>query len=62
MRMGGARAHQRSSPGRGADAPRSRQGIGAIDVQTTLGDGCSTSAGLVFRVNGVNISTGWWYG
>ena len=36
MRMGGARAHQRSSPGRGVDAPRWRQDIGAIDVQTTL--------------------------
>ena len=36
MRIGGARAHQRSSPGRGVDAPRWRQGIGAIDVQTTL--------------------------
>ena len=36
MRMGGARAHQRSSPGRGVDAPRWKQGIGAIDVQTTL--------------------------
>ena len=36
MRMGGARAHQRSSPGRGVDAPRRMQGIGAIDVQTTL--------------------------
>ena len=36
MHMRGARAHQRSSPGRGVDAPRWRQGIGAIDVQTTL--------------------------
>ena len=36
MRMGGARAHQRSSPGRGVDAPRWKQGIGAIDVLTTL--------------------------
>ena len=36
MRMGGARAHQRSSPGRGVDAPRWRQGIWVIDVQTTL--------------------------
>ena len=36
MWMGGARAHQRSSPGRGVDAPRWMQGIGAIDVQTTL--------------------------
>ena len=36
MRMGGARVHQWSSPGRGADVPRWRQGIWAMDVQTTL--------------------------
>ena len=36
MRMGGVRAHQLSYTGRGVDAPRWRQGIGAIDLQTTL--------------------------
>ena len=35
-KVGGARAHQRSSPCRVVDAPRCRQDIGAIDVQTTL--------------------------
>ena len=69
MRMRGARAHQRSSPGRGADALRWRQDIRAIDVQTTLlpprrvGSCPSTTflsnVASVRGLNGVRSGIGW---